>query len=246
MSRILIGKKIFKKNDQIEFLKSSLDYNQAHTFNKKLNQFKSKKTVVHGANILLYALEFLFNLRKIKIHNFSCNFLKPIFLNENIKFYFYKEDNENFIEIENNKNVICAKVFIKIEKSDNQKKIISKDNYIKVLRSKKITNIDPLSFLKKNFKIDLIKNKKFLKFPKITKMYGNFFCDALCSASYFVGMKCPGQKSIFTNISINLSALNKNCGYLLFNINHYEKKIRLFSINIEGFIKMNIKSIYLG
>ena len=106
MSRKLIGEKIFKKIDQIKFLKSSLDYNQAHVLNKKLNQFKSKKTVVHGVNILLYAMEFLSNLKKIKIYNVSCSFLKPIFLNEPIRFYFYREESENFIEIENNKKVV--------------------------------------------------------------------------------------------------------------------------------------------
>ena len=245
MSRILIGEKLFKKKDQIEFLKSSLDYNQAHVFNKKFNQFRSKKTVVHGVNILLYAMEFLSNIEKSKIYNVSCTFLKPIFLNENTRYYFYREDNENFIEIENKKNVVCAKIFLMINKSIQQKKITIKRNYTKVSRSKKVSNIDPLNFLKKNFKIELLSNNKFSKFKKIKKKYGNFFCDALCAVSYFIGMKCPGQNSIFTNININLNSLNKNCSHLLFNIDHYEKKIKLFSINVEGFLKMNIKSIYL-
>ena len=64
MNRTLLGEKIFNKIDQEAFLKFSLDYNQAHVFNKKSNQFKSKKTVVHGVNVLLYAIELLLNLKK--------------------------------------------------------------------------------------------------------------------------------------------------------------------------------------
>ena len=245
MSRTLIGEKIFNNIDQENFLKLSLDYNQAHVFSKKKNQFKSKKTIVHGVNILLSAMEFFLSLKKKKIYNLNCNFFKPVFLNEKIKFYFYIENKENFIEVENNKKVVCAKIFMITNKPKNKNKIFSEKNYIKILRLKKTSNVDPLKFLNQVFMIKILNNKKFLTFPKTTKKYSSLFCDAMCAASYFIGMKCPGQKAIFTNINIDFEKFKRNFHYLMFSVHHYEEKIRLFSIKVNGFINMDLKSIYL-
>ena len=242
MNNSLIGEKTFHKKDQIKFLKLSLDYNQAHRFNK-INQFKSKKTVVHGVNILLSAIEFFLNLKKKKIYHLNCNFFKPVFLNENTKFYLYKDGKDNFIEIENYKKEICVKIFLDLVKSKKKKSKLLQDKSYKITRTKKIMNLNPMKFLNKKFKITLLKNKKFSKFIRVERMYGNIFCDAVCAASYFIGMRCPGKKAIFTNIELNLESLRKNLKYLLFDVYHYDDRFKLFSIKVEGFMKMNMQSI---
>lgn len=242
MNNSLIGEKTFHKKDQIKFLKLSLDYNQAHRFNNN-NQFKSKKTVVHGVNILLSAIEFFLNSRKKKIYHLNCNFFKPVFLNENTKFYLYKDGKDNFIEIENNKKEICVKIFLDLVKLKKKKIKLLQNKSYKIIRTKKIKNFNPMNFLNKKFKITLLKNKKFSKFLLIERMYGNMFCDAVCAASYFIGMRCPGKKAIFTNIELDLVSVRKNLKYLLFDVYRYDNRFRLFSINVDGFIKMKMQSI---
>ncbi len=243
MNSSLIGEKTFYKKDQLNFLKLSLDYNQAHRFNVKKNQFKSKRTIVHGVNILLCAIEYFLNFTEKKIYNVNCSFFRPVFLNEKIKFYFYKDGKNNFIEIENYKKEICVKVFLIFNNSNKIKSNIPQKVINKIMRSKKIINANPMGFLNKKFKILLLKNKKFPIFPKITNIYGNVFCDAICAASYFIGMKCPGEKAIFTNIKFDLDVIRKNLNYLLFDVYRYDNRIRLFSIKVAGLTKMSIQSI---
>ena len=170
MKNSLIGEKIFIKKDQTNFLKLSLDYNQAHRLDFKQNQFKSKKTIVHGVNLLLYAIEFFLNHEEKKIYNINCSFLKPVFLNEKIKFYFYKNGKDNFIEVENNKKEICAKIFLFFLKSKKVKPSISKSNISEIKRIKQYEHSDPKQYLKKKYKITLQKDKKFSIFPKTSKV----------------------------------------------------------------------------
>jgi len=243
MNNSLIGEKIFYKKDQIKFLKLSLDYNQAHRFNVKKNQFKSKKTVVHGVNILLNAIEFILNVTVKKIYNINCSFFRPIFLNEKVKFYFYNDGKDSFIEVENDKKEICVKIFLVFIKSKKSNPSLLRGISNKIVRSRKNINSSPMSFLNKKFKIKLFKNKKFLEFPRVTNIYGNILCDAICAVSYFIGMKCPGEKAIFTNIKFDLEVIRKNLNYLLFDICRYDDRFRLFSIKVDGFTKMNVQSI---
>ena len=56
-------------------------------------------------------------------------------------------------------------------------------------------------------------------------------------------MKFPGKNSIFYNINFNLNKLNFKKKYLLFMINQLKSKIKIFSILVDGFLKMNIKCL---
>ena len=118
MHRYSIGKKIFNKKDQNIFLNLSKDYNQAHLIiKKKLDQFNTKKTIVHGMHILLYAFELFLKKTDVKIASIDCNFIKPIFLNQKINFYLYKNNfkekkSDFYLEIENaNKKICLIKIF---------------------------------------------------------------------------------------------------------------------------------------
>ena len=51
----------------IKIFKSSLDFNPAHRLDNKVHQFNSTKTVVHGINVLLNALELFFEIKKKKV-----------------------------------------------------------------------------------------------------------------------------------------------------------------------------------
>ena len=242
MKNSLIGEKIFSKKDQTNFLKLSLDYNQAHRFDAKQNQFKLKKTIVHGVNLLLNAIELFLKYKEKKIYKINCSFFKPVFLNEKIKFYFYEKGSDNFIEIENYKKEICAKIFLVFLKSKKTKTNLLKRNVKEIIRDKKYENLDPNRYLKKKYKITLFKDKKFLIFPGISKVYGNIFCDAICASSYFIGMKCPGEKAIFTNIKLDLK-MRKNLKFLLFDVYNYDSRFNLYSIKVEGFLHMKLQSI---
>ena len=64
MQRKLLGTKIFSKLDQKNFLRVSKDLNPAHTLKNNINQFKTRKPVVHGINLLICTLELFLQISK--------------------------------------------------------------------------------------------------------------------------------------------------------------------------------------
>ena len=95
MVKKLLGLKVFSVNEHKKFLKSSLDFNPAHRLDNKVHQFNSTKTVVHGINVLLNALELFLKLKIKKPNSLKCFFLQPIYLNEKIRFFLYYEKKRN-------------------------------------------------------------------------------------------------------------------------------------------------------
>jgi hypothetical protein len=243
MKKNLLGTKFFSKEEQKNFNINSLDYNPAHIFNSKKNQFNTRKPVVHGINILLTSLELYLKKNKANSATIDCNFLKPVYLDKIVKFYKYKQNkNENFIEIKSD-GVLCAKIFIsKIDKltKDNTKE---KNEYIFLKKKNKFYKINPTNLIKKTFKITFDKKKNTRNYPLIQKNFGELFCKSMFAVSFFVGMVCPGKYAIFTNLKFEIKK-NEKKKYLLFYVKNYDYRISLFKIFVSGFMKMNIKSFY--
>ena len=127
MVKKLLGLKVFSVNEHKKFLKSSLDFNPAHRLDNKVHQFNSTKTVVHGINVLLNALELFLKLKIKKPNSLKCFFLQPIYLNEKIRFFlYYEKKKEIFIEVQNEKNIICSKIIFSNKKRKNINKLNKK------------------------------------------------------------------------------------------------------------------------
>jgi len=243
MKKSLLGTKFFSKEEQKNFNRNSLDYNPAHVFSLKKNQFNTRKPVVHGINILLTSLELYLKKNKIKSATIDCNFLKPVYLDKIVKFYNYKQNkNENFIEIKSD-GAICVKIFIsKVDKLtiNNTKE---KDKYSFLKKKNELYKINPINLIKKTFKIIFDKKKNTQNYPLIQKNFGELFCKSMFAVSFFVGMVCPGKYAIFTNLKFEIKK-NEKKKYLLFYVKNYDYRISLFKIFVSGFMKMNIKSFY--
>lgn len=242
MEKKLLGIKVFSINEHKKFLKSSLDFNPAHRLDSKFHQFNSNKTVIHGINVLLTSLELFLKLKKRKPKTLRCFFLKPIHLNEKISFLLYFEKNKEIcVEAKNEKNITCSKIIISY-KFDKIKNKLSEKNVKLIKFSKKKISSNPIKYLKKKFKLNFKKKIDKGYFPIIKKNFGVNFCNSMFTTSYFIGMQCPGKNALFTNINLNLSKLNILKKYLIFYVNNYDSRIKLFTINTNGFIESNIKS----
>lgn len=246
MNKKLIAKKIFSINDQKIFLKLSRDYNPAHSLKKTKNQFNSTKIIVHGINILLTALELFLKFRKMKPKLMRCFFYRPIYLNEQISFFAYyenKKNSEQIIEVQNSKKNVCTR-FVFLEKTFHKKIKNSKKKISLIKTTRSVANSNPIKFLNKSFQINFPNLKILKRFKLISKNFSSNLFNALLITSYFIGMKCPGKRAIFIGIDLNLNDLNNFKKYLVFNVNNFDKKLSMFTINTSGFIHLNIKSIY--
>jgi len=122
-------KKKFNNNDQLKFSKLTGDLNPIHLYKSYATNTLFQNVVVHGLNLVVWALEetILSNIKDI--NRIKINFLKPVFLNEEVFLNVIKE-NKKEIQI--------------IVKSKTERKIIIK-TYIsnkEIFFKKNIHNVD--------------------------------------------------------------------------------------------------------
>ena len=77
-------KKKFNNNDQLKFSKLTGDLNPIHLYKSYAANTLFQNVVVHGLNLVVWALEktILSNIKDI--NRIKINFLKPVFLNEEV------------------------------------------------------------------------------------------------------------------------------------------------------------------
>ena len=102
MKAISIGKKKFTAKDQKDFAKISHDYNPIHTDPIISRRLVSGKQIVHGINILLTALDYLFKKKfSFEFDTIHCIFYSPVNIDEHVEFIKKHKEHSVIVEIKN-------------------------------------------------------------------------------------------------------------------------------------------------
>ena len=246
MKNNLIGKKQFTEKNQKDFANISCDHNPIHVNPLIARRLISGRCIVHGVNILLTGLNFLF---KKKI-NFKFNKIKfilfnPVYIGE--KVYFIKKiKNRNLvISIENNSTTF-AEIIFEETKQGQIKEFYIKNRYLNnintVKKYNKIEKFEGIKQNKKNYEINLNNfsfSKKYANTKNILNV--NQFTTIL-SLSYFVGMICPGLNSILSSIEINFNNNEVKDKKIIFLVEKFYKGINLVKIKFLGNLHGEIKA----
>lgn len=197
----------------------SKDQNLIHLEKKFAKKFFFKKPIVHGINLMLFALNKYLNFNKkfIQINHITVNFKNFLLLDEPF-----------FIKIYKNKILVFNKINIKLEiiiKKKNFKFKKSKSNYYKFYSNKYLINFELINHLIKisyfigsrkpgngalihkleTFYNNKIYNKKKTKFKKIVK---NFWYLNL-TENFFKSNVITSKLSSFKNSKENLKISKK-------------------------------------
>jgi hypothetical protein len=199
----LIIEKIFSMKDQRNFSKLSGDFNPIH-----IDEVASKKMIfggpiVHGLHLVLWAVENL----ATRIHEpFQLEFLKVIFRNpamvgEKMRCEIEFKDLNSIIFIKNDYH-ICVEIKLSWNKNINQSPLKHLPvNYSVVPISLELNDLEKMIGEFKAITNNCnIQNKDFLN--NALKYFSNDQFNFLSSLSRLVGMHCPGQQSIFSEILI--------------------------------------------
>ena len=197
-------KKKFNNNDQVKFSKLSGDLNPIHLDQSYAANTLFQKIVVHGLNIVIWSLEKVISSNIKNIIRIKINFLKIVYLNEEIFLNAIKK-NKNEIQIII-KSKIEEKIIIKTFISNKKiffKRNIHNLNYNKkiILKRKILKKINGFLYLQKNIK--LIKRN----FPKINNTIAVEKIIRLISLSRLVGIQLNSNPGIFTSIDLSLFRL---------------------------------------
>lgn len=237
--KILVASRIFTLEDQNTFAKFSGDFNPIHINEKESIKTHAGQPIVHGVHMVLWALDaFKIGLRADS--ELDINFISQVNLNTEVQAVFDKTKNEILL-LGGNKVKHCS---IKIKKLS----IVNNTSLTNNEVSFDISNLEPddleIDEIRTGQKINDLYGgyKKHLGrniFPYLVKNIGLDFVYEMACISSIVGMKVPGNHSLFLNLSLSFTSNNKN-KYFIVNSKHNILKllsISYFGLNLNAKIK---------
>jgi hypothetical protein len=236
-------KRSFSINDQLTFARLSGDFNLIH-----LDYVHSRRTmigepIVHGINLLLWALDCWLNINKnvVKINGLEVQFNKFVGIEEQVEFVLEPAtDNQVVIKIEH-----LGDVKLKIRLSFN---ICNKHKSFGFGSGHLLDNVSSArvgrnEIISANGNVPLSFNATaFSKiYPSLLPCIGESFIAILLATSRVVGMRCPGQNSLYCELQINKKDKLK-LKSLEFQVRSFDDRfqlatIDLFSPGYEGILK---------
>ena len=225
--------------DQLDFASFSGDYNPIHVDEKKSIKTHAGQPIVHGVHLVLWALD-VFKISLRADSKLDIDFLSQVNLNTEVSAIFDEEKNVIHL-IGYNEVKYCS---IKIKK-------------LSTVSNGSISN-NEVSFNKGGLKPDDLEIDEIKTGQKINDLFGgskkhlgkNLFPDLfknigldsvyeIACISSIVGMKIPGNHSLFLNLSLTFTSRNKD-KYIIVNSKHDILKIlsiRYFGLNLNADIK---------
>ena len=228
--------------DQIDFASFSGDYNPIHINEKESIKTHAGQPIVHGVHMVLWALDaFKIGLRAdIRL---DIDFLSQVNLNTEVQAVFDEAKN-TIILLGDYEEKHCS---IKIKKLSIDSNTSLSNNEVSFDRSD--TEPDDLEIDEittgqkiKNLFGGQKKNLGRIIFPYLVKSLGLDFVYEIACVSSIVGMKVPGNHSLFLNLSISFTSKSKNKHII---VNRKHNALRLLSISYFGLnLNAEIKALF--
>ena len=216
--------KTFSEDDLKIFSSLSGDFNTLHQPINKSN------SVVHGMLLVLQCLDGITKNLKI-LESISVNFHSFLYVGQAVYIkYVYLNKHSTNIYVNYEDKLICtiklkSILIVKNIKISHLENDLPKKNKPKIYDFKSVDkkNILKLFYPKKTIKKLFRKN--------LTKYLTKFNIATLIAFSNIVGMKCPGQYSIFSSFESKFNSSLNISNYLSWDLIDYDKRWNRYQIN---------------
>jgi hypothetical protein len=226
-SNLILGTKTFALEDQLEFARFSGDRNPIHIDPVAARRTLTGQCIVHGMHGLLWALESLLLKNALCVTHFKIRFLKPLFLNEVVVCSYNPKNNRITLETE-------GVVLVTIAVTLGTVTPVELDDEAPRARS---AHPDSPSFSQCSApgsrSLELASEPAIAGklFPAFCRTYGLATAADLGAASYLVGMKCPGEHSLFASLTGVIAPAAKPYGY---SVVSSDERFSLIQLAFQG------------
>ena len=225
--------KKFTLQDQYKFAEISGDYNDIHLNEKVARRSIFGYPIVHGINLVLWAIESELSKNKFqKILYLEALFKNSVYLNETV--FLKRKLLNKSVEINlYSRDRIVTSIKLDIEKSyeDNSNNQINPN----LPPYEKPLEITMEEMEGNQGKLELFLNYLKFKslFPLIADKLPKNQIATIISTSRLVGNICPGTNSLFTKILLH-SKKNEYINKLFFSVSKIDKRFNLINLNIKS------------
>ena len=218
--------KTFSYKDQHEFAEFSGDYNPLHLDEVASRRFMHGQVIVHGIHLLFWSLDALFETftKKASIIELDVKFIAPVYLENDIKVEIIPEQDSCYKLNLMDDSKILVKILIKLGPIQKAAPIIIQDKIPDKLRPELMEDKD--FTLNVAGHTPLILSRIYLKnnFPYLHKSAVITELSIILATTRLVGMKCPGENSIYSGLSLSTSETHNYGNELIYKVDNFDQR----------------------
>lgn len=227
---LVMLKRIFSEEDQLEFASLSGDFNPLHIDSLAARRILSGGLVVHGIHLLLWALEgwFLIHPVRTAINSLEATFKKPVLVGEQVEIHFSESSDTSCV------------FRLTVAASEVANFVITfQDAHIESEFLTSIPERIPCAILNAS-ELPHCSGSLPLHFPSL--FFNSLFpatgqsipatqLASLLSTTRLVGVKCPGLNSLFYQLNLTLLSSTKET-FLKYRATRFDDRFNLLIMSI--------------
>lgn len=241
IGQIVLGERRFTLGDQLDFARFSGDWNPIHTDPVYARRCLTGQAVVHGMNMVLWALELLaghYTECRILI-SLRVQFIKPAFLNERLICRLINARDKSFlVEVIGSvgQAVVIELVFSAGSRTLPMCSFVASKG---LSRDPVLLRAEDLEGRSGEWEVATEEGLAKHLFPACVALWGEAIPIIFAHISRLVGMECPGRYALFSELELavceNDSVMVTNC--LRYQVVKFDKRFKLVTskVNVAGY-----------
>ncbi len=242
-----LGEKYFGAEDLKWFAQVSLDRNPIHTDPIAARRLLTGTQLAHGSHLVLTALELALaqNVVAAGVTSLRCNYPNPVNVGDCVCFV-ASAMTDGSVQIDASvRGLLCCQLILAstpLPQAAAQPGLPSQGSgWSRLTRP---CDEAPEFHCGKSYPIALNEAEFEHCFAHAVSFFGRHTVAAIASFSYMVGMVCPGLHSMTSSLQLELQPDAPVPDTLIYRIDRYDARLRLFHLSFEGCVAGTLKAFY--
>ncbi len=234
-----LGQRVFTAADQQAFAAASHDWNPMHVDPVAARRLLSGRQVVHGMHTVLCALDFWQAGSPAVPRHIACHFASPVNVGDRVVFSQALTDTGKTVLRATVDGLVCTEIEIntdaRLSAAPAPPPRAAAALPVRTVAALTSPLDEPAGSQQGQvLRVPAWPTALALAWPNAARTWGPGGLSALARLSYFVGMVCPGQHSVFSSLQLSLPAGPVASDDLCFVVRKYDARFRLFIVAFDG------------
>ncbi len=233
-----LAQRTFSRADQEKFASASGDYNPMHMDPLQARRTQSGAPVVHGINLLLWALDSFAAARPgiPALRTVRVQFNKFVYLNEPVEVILVRQDDSGARLTLSVEGAARAKVSIDFGEAISTTSALCSAHVEPLVVSAKAQEqtFEQMNGLSGALSFQITSAEATELYPAAKEWIGHSRVASLAATTYLVGMVCPGLHSIYSELSLEAYAESVAPDHLAFRVTEVDERFRSVEQEVCG------------